>query len=131
MWSADTNVLVRLLVSDDLAQQQAVVERLERIQKEGECVLVSAVVMAELSWVLKAVYRYERSQIAMAVDRIMWTAPFRVTDRHILQSALTIFAEGGAELSDCIILAWSLHQGAEKLLTFDRRLLRHPACVSP
>lgn len=63
MLAADTNVIVRLLLSDDLAQQRAVHRRLERVLAGGDSVAVSVVVLAELSWVLDSVYQYGRADI--------------------------------------------------------------------
>jgi predicted nucleic-acid-binding protein len=52
--AADTNVLVRLLVSDDLAQQRAVVARLAAVEGAGDGVLVPSIVLVEMCWVLES-----------------------------------------------------------------------------
>jgi predicted nucleic-acid-binding protein len=131
MLAADTNVLVRLLVSDDLAQQRAVAARLRRESSQGRNVLVSTVVLAELAWVLDSVYGYPRPRIAGAIDAILTTPPFRVKERPAVQRALEWFRAGPAEFSDYLILALSMDDGAEGLLTFDRDLLQHPAALKP
>jgi predicted nucleic acid-binding protein len=74
MLAADTNVVVRLLVSDDLVQQSAALERLERARDQGEAVVITPVVLAEVAWVLDAVYGYARDDIAQAVRSVVSTA---------------------------------------------------------
>jgi predicted nucleic-acid-binding protein len=131
MIGADTNILVRLLVSDDLDQQQAVAARLKTIQDDGGSLFVSSVVLAELSWVLASAYGYERPAIALAIKKLMSTPPFVATDRAQILQALEWYVEGPADFADYLILALATATGATSLLTFDRKLLKHRLCESP
>jgi predicted nucleic-acid-binding protein len=129
--AADTNILVRLLVSDDLAQQRAVEARLAAIEAAGENVLVLSIVLVEMSWVLESVYGYGREDVARAVDAVMNTAPFLLEDRTAIAEALEASRTGKAGFADYVVLATSRAHGAGKLLTFDRKLLRHAGCEKP
>lgn len=129
--AADTNVLVRLLVSDDLAQQAAVVARLEEAESAGGKVLVTSVVLAELSWVLESAYEYDRKDIVRAIEAVMTTSPFSIEDPPVATAALDAFRTGSAGFSDYLVLAAARARGASRLLTFDRKLLRHPDCEKP
>jgi predicted nucleic-acid-binding protein len=131
LYGADTNVLVRLLVSDDLEQQQAVRSRLESILASGDSVLVTHVVMAELAWVLESAYDYDRVAIASAVEAITETPPFEVEGRDVVLHALVMYQPGSADLSDYLVLAGCSARGALPLLTFDRKLAREPGCELP
>lgn len=131
MLAADTNVLVRLLVSDDLAQQAVVRRRLDRANTEGEAVLVTPVALAETAWVLDAVYGYGRKQIFGAVRAVLNTPPFLCPERQDVLRALQLCDAGSADFPDYLILALSESGGATTLLTFDRKLLRHPRCQKP
>ena len=131
MIALDTNVLVRLLVSDDLAQQQMVQQRLTSMRDAGESALVSHVVLAELSWVLRAVYDYSREPIADALEKLAATSPFYVPSAHVVGHALEWYRKGNAEFADYLILSLSLSEGASRLLTFDRKLLKHNTCEVP
>ena len=129
--AVDTNVLVRLLVSDDLAQQRAVALRLQKAQAEGDSVLVTPVVLAEVAWVLDSAYGYGRSDIAAAIRRLVSTSPLVSPERADVLRALGWYAKGTADFADYLILALSKAHGARTLLTFDRRLLRHGSCERP
>jgi predicted nucleic-acid-binding protein len=127
----DTNVLVRLLVVDDEGQQQAAAARMATARAEGVDVLVADVVVAEVSWVLDAVYGYRREQIADAVEALTRTEPFAFEDVGVVRQAVALYRSGPADLSDYLIVSKALQRGAERVLTFDRRLSRHAACEAP
>jgi predicted nucleic-acid-binding protein len=129
--AADTNVLVRLVVSDDLVQQRAVVARLTAIEAAGETVLVPSIVLVEMSWVLESVYGYGREDVIRALEAIMTTSPFMVEERAEAVEALETFRKGKAGFGDYMILAVSRARGAGRLLTFDRKLLRHAGYEKP
>jgi predicted nucleic-acid-binding protein len=129
--AADTNVLVRLLVGDDLSQQEAVLRRLRRARSQGVGVLVTDVVLAELAWVLDAAYGYGRVEIAAAIRGILATPPFVVSDRVTVLGALASYEGGPADFADYLILETSRRGGVTKLLTFDRALRKHPDCEPP
>jgi predicted nucleic-acid-binding protein len=129
--AADTNVLARLVVSDDLAQQKAVRRRLDRALAAGEQVVLTTVVLAELAWVLDAAYGYGRESVALAIRTFVDTPPFFAPEKAQVLEALDAYDTGAAEFSDYLLLALARAAGAERLLTFDRKLLRDPACEKP
>jgi predicted nucleic-acid-binding protein len=131
VFAADTNVVVRVLVGDDRAQQQAALARLRKIRANGESVLVSSVVLAEVAWVLSSAYEYDRRQIAAALRGVIATPPFLVTPRAAVITALAEYENGPGDFSDYLILELARAEGFTKLLTFDKRLLKNAACEAP
>lgn len=131
MFAVDTNVIVRVLVGDDPAQQQAALARLRKIRANGGSVLVSAVVLAEVAWVLDRAYGYNRAQVAAALRGVIATPPLVVTPRAVVLTALAAYEKGPGDFSDYLILELARAEGSTKLLTFDKRLLKNPACEAP
>jgi predicted nucleic-acid-binding protein len=131
VFAADTNVLVRVLVGDDPSQQRAVLARLRKIHAAGSSVLVSTVVLAELAWVLHSAYRYTRPQIAAALRGVLNTPPFTTPQRSEALAAVAEYEKGPADFSDYLVVELARAEGYDKVLTFDQRLLRHPACEEP
>jgi predicted nucleic-acid-binding protein len=129
--AADTNVLVRLVVPDDLAQQKAVRKRLDRALADGEQVVLTTVALAELAWVLDAAYGYDREPIARAIRALIDTPPFVSPEKSEVMQALEAYATGPANFSDYLLVALATNAGAQRVLTFDRKLLRDPACEKP
>ena len=64
--SLDTNVLLRLVVGDDEAQQRTATETLEG----AELVAISVQALCEFVWVLDRSYRVARPDISASIRRI-------------------------------------------------------------
>lgn len=63
MEAPDTNVVVRLLVRDDEVQYQRAVQLLRSVTA-GQGAWLSSVVLAEVAWVLRGAYKFDRAIIA-------------------------------------------------------------------
>ncbi len=128
MVALDTNVVVRILVGDDPVQTKKA-ERAFVEHAAGDGIFISLVVLAEVAWVLRAAYEWERPIIHGRLDRFVRTRGVSFEDLELVQAALEEYASGKAELADCLIVGKARSAGAT-LLTFDRRLARLPG-VTP
>ncbi len=131
MIGVDTNVLVRLLVSDDLPQQRRALARITAARAAGEDVLLTTVVLAELAWVLESAYDYDRAAIGSAIGQLLSTEPFTCDATTEVRAALAAYASGKAGFSDHLIVALSAASGCRALVSFDRRLQREPLVEAP
>ena len=129
--AADTDVVVRILAADDAGQHRAALARVRKIGEAGGRVLIVSVTLAEAAWVLRARYGYEREQIAAAIDAILHTPPFEVVDSAPAVAALARYRHGPGDLADYLTLELALSAGSERLLTFDRKMLRLSDCEEP
>ena len=123
MEAFDTNVIVRLLARDDEDQGQ----RAERALREAAAsggVWVSQVVLAEVSWVLQAAYRFDRAATAEALSRLCQTEGVVLENEGVADAALTSFEAGAADFADYLILEGARVAHATPLRTFDERLAR-------
>ena len=127
MIALDTNVLVRLLVKDDAAQLARALEMLEPYWEKGERAFLSDIVLAELEWVLSAVYGVPRTEILSTFHAVATNDRFRVQDQPRLVEALQSYQSGRADLADYLIGLVSSAAGAEATLTFDRALRKDRA----
>jgi predicted nucleic-acid-binding protein len=85
MRAADTNVLVRLVVRDDLEQ----IRTAESSTASGSW--VSHLVLAEAMWVLDAVYDRTPEQIATAVDMLLNHKDLTIQNAEVVANALEQF----------------------------------------
>ena len=131
MLGVDSNVIVRLLVSDDVAQQKAVISRLNEMRQRGEWAVVTPVVLAEVSWVLDSVYGFDRERVGAALKALLETPPFTVTGRASVVQAIAWYLAGPADFSDYLILALARAEGADRLLSFSKDMLKHPFALRP
>ena len=119
MRAVDTNVLVRLLVRDHVAQVNAA----EVFIENGAW--VSHLVLTETLWVLDAVYERTPDQIAVAVDLLLNHATLTIQDADVVTLALDAFrARPSLGFSDCLVLETARRAGHVPLGTFDKSLAK-------
>ena len=119
MHAVDTNVVVRLVVRDDLEQVRAA----EQFVARGAW--VSHLALAEVSWVLDAVYERAAGQIALAIDMLLNHKDLTVQDSDAVRRALAHFRKRPAlGFSDCLMLEIARKAGHLPFGTFDRSLAK-------
>lgn len=123
MIAVDTNILVRYLVEDDVAQT----DRAEAVLLSG-AVLLPKTVLLETEWVLRSIYRFERSSIAEGIRRLLGLRGIEIEDRPAVARALSWYGENRLDFADALHLASSAR--ARSFATFDRSL-RHRAGALP
>jgi predicted nucleic-acid-binding protein len=117
--AVDTNVVVRLVVRDDLEQVRAA----EQFVARGAW--VSHLALAEVSWVLDAVYERAAGQIALAIDMLLNHKDLTVQDSDAVRRALAHFRKRPAlGFSDCLMLEIARKAGHLPFGTFDRSLAK-------
>jgi len=128
MIAIDTNALLRWLLAEILPAEDApqVAAIAAAVGAEDEPVFVSAVVMAELAWLLRSRARLDRERIAALIDRIATDRRIVVEHAASLHAAVTDFAKGGPGFVDHMIGQIALDTGARTTLTFDRAAGRLP-----
>ncbi|MEK6372228.1 MAG: type II toxin-antitoxin system VapC family toxin [Acidobacteriota bacterium] len=122
MIGLDTNVLVRYLTQDDPAQARAVDGLVSESMKNTVRLHIDDVVLCELVWVLRGAYRFDKTTIALALDRILDTSLFSFEDRDLLRRALSGYREGDGDFADYVIGLRNMRSGCERTSTFDRGL---------
>jgi len=113
--SLDTNVLLRLVVGDDEAQQQTAAETLEK----AELVAISVHVFCEFVWVLDRSYRVAKPDISSAIRRILDMRNV-VANRPAIEAGLAILDAGG-DFADGIIAFDGQWLGGETFVSFDKK----------
>lgn len=118
----DTNLVVRLMVEDDVAQARRARKLLEEAAERDELVLLSDIVLSELEWVLESAYKVPRQRILVALNALIAEERFCFEDRHRVAMALNLYQEGKGDLADYLIGLRSEAAGARTTFTFDRNL---------
>lgn len=121
MYAIDTNVLVRLLVEDDLAQAEQAERVITSEQQLGNPVLISLLVLLETEWVLRSRYEFAKAKIIDALAAVLDTDSFHLEDEHAVARALHLWRQVTAGFADCLIAERHLSLGAQATLTFDKQ----------
>lgn len=116
--TADTNVLVRALVGDDVAQAQQAAQVLQH----AELIAVPLACLCELAWVLTRVYDFDRSTIATAFRTLADTQNVAV-DRPAVDAGLTQLLAGG-DFADGVIAHQGAWLGGDVFASFDKKAVQ-------
>ena len=126
MIASDTNLVIRHLTADDARQSAKVRQLFGAAELRREHVFLSHIVLCEVCWVLKAVYRFEKAQIAMALQALLDDSVFHVQNRALVESALTLYKRHAGQFSDHLLGAVARDEGATTTYTFDKAVGKHP-----
>lgn len=121
----DTNVLVRYLTQDDLAQARKANALIDGAVGKGERLHLDVVVLCELVWVLRGAYGFGKKTVAEAVQNILDAAQFSVEDRDLLREALEAYRAGQGDFADYVLGLRNRKAGCSATVTFDRALKKN------
>lgn len=116
--TADTNVLLRLILADDETQSLIAVETMER----ASLVAVSVHTLCELVWVMERLYKTARPDIAIAI-RALIDAENVVINRPMVEAGLTVLDAGG-DFADGVIAFDGRFHGGETFVSFDKQAVK-------
>ena len=114
----DTNVLLRLIVGDDEAQQKTVIETLEA----AELVAISVHAVCEFVWVLDRSYGVQRTDISAAIRHILDMRNV-VANRPTIEAGLAVLDAGG-DFADGVIAFDGQWLGGETFVSFDKKAVK-------
>jgi predicted nucleic-acid-binding protein len=124
MIGLDTNILVRYFMQDDEAQVQKVNRLMASLQVKNPG-YVSLVVLIELHWVLKNIYKFDRESLVTITESILRAEEFKVESSDIAWAALKQFQASSADFTDCLIARIASMGGCELTYTFDKGAAKH------
>jgi predicted nucleic-acid-binding protein len=118
MIGLDTNVRARYLLVDDEAQSTTAATLIESLSplQPG---FVTHVVLVELHWLLRRVYRVPREACLNALNRLVEMRALEFEDGESVVRALAL-AEDGADFPDALVKASLELFGIREAVTFDR-----------
>jgi predicted nucleic-acid-binding protein len=115
----DANVLLRFLTGEpaDLAERAA---RLMIRAERGEVLLIlSPLVVAEMVWVLKSVYRRAYDEIAEVLVPLLSAAGLEAEDREMMIEALELTRKRNVDFLDAVLSLQAISKD-ETVCTFDK-----------
>jgi len=113
--TADTNLLVRAITEDDQRQARLAQNALSN----AELVAIPVTVLCEFVWVLSTAYGISRSDIAVAIRRLLDTDNVAV-DRQSVDAGLAAL-EAGGDFADGVVAHEGHWLGGEVFVSFDKR----------
>jgi len=119
MIGLDSNVLVRYLTQDDPFQSARATRLIERKLNEKAPGFISLIVLVELWWVLKRLYRATDAELRQTVQDLLATRQFVLEQRGaVIQAVKKLDAAG--DIADSLIVELARAAGCERVVTFDK-----------
>lgn len=123
MIGVDTNVLLRLFVTDDPAQYRSATEFFDARSRSSPA-YIGHVVLVEFAWVLARTYRVPRERIVEAIAALMDKRDIIFENRGIVGDMLERAGQSKADLADLLIASINASAGCLHTVTFDRSAVR-------
>jgi predicted nucleic-acid-binding protein len=125
----DTNVVMRLLVSDDAEQTRRARKLIEQALDSEESVLVSLLVLIESEWVLRSRYEFKRDAILGIFRALLEARELSFEDEPAVEEALFHWKDSACGFADCLITAHNRQLGCRATATFDAKAARLPGAL--
>lgn len=126
MIGLDTNLLLRLWLNDDPAQNRRIDKLLADHGGDPGSLLVTDVVLVEAVWTLRSAYGQEKAAQLIAVRSLLDEPAFAFEDRETIALAAEMFEQASCGFSDCLVVARNARLGGEFTATSDRRMRKLP-----
>ncbi|MDQ6437005.1 PIN domain-containing protein [Mesorhizobium sp. LHD-90] len=123
MIGVDTNVLLRLLIVDDPAQNAAAKAFFGQ-RSADDPAFISGIVLAETVWVLRRRLSYSRRDVEDVVRRLLSSAELVIEDGARLSSLFSTSTGPGTDIADFLVAWASERMGCGRVVTFDVRAAR-------
>jgi predicted nucleic-acid-binding protein len=127
----DTNVLVRLVVEDEVAQVARARAFVRAAVEAGEDFFLADVVLAELSWTLRRAYRVDRAEIAMTLRALLHAREFQFESQDRVARCVAGYETGVADFSDWLVHERGRDAGCTGTATFDQGMQGIPGVTAP
>ena len=116
--TADTNLLLRTVVRDDLLQA----EQPDAVIRSSSLIAISLPTLCEFAWVLRSSYRFSCEDTASAIRRLT-RATVAEFDVSAVEAGLRLLDAGG-DFADGVIARQGAWLGGKVFVSFDRRAVR-------
>jgi predicted nucleic-acid-binding protein len=126
MLGIDTNVLVRFLVRDDLAQFEKARNLIHQEVSAGNRVVINQLVLLETEWVLRSRYSLTKQQMMETISALLDAPDVQFEDEPAVEEALYVWRDSRADFADCLISARNRRLGCRATASFDAKAAKLP-----
>jgi len=102
MLGIDTNVVIRLIISDDAEHTCRARKLVEQALSHDEPVLVSLLVLLESEWVLRSRYGFNREALLSIFRALLEARELSFEDEPALEEALFRLKDSACVFSRCV-----------------------------
>jgi predicted nucleic-acid-binding protein len=120
--SIDTNIVLRWLL-DDVPEQTLRIEKVFN-SKEVKKIYIADIVLAEVVWVLKSYYKFEKTDLVQMLQTVL-SFPKFVANKSLFENVIAQFLEASSvSFVDLMILNYAKLNEALPLFSLDKNLVK-------
>jgi predicted nucleic-acid-binding protein len=118
----DTDVIIRLLTSDDLDKQAAAADLFEKVRAGQLEIAAPDTVIADAVYVLASprLYHLPRQVVQQVLTPLVRLPGFRISNRPAVLRALELYASDNIDFGDALIVASMEQAGSHIVYSYDR-----------
>jgi predicted nucleic acid-binding protein len=115
----DANVILRFVTADHPEMSLRCRELFGRVQRGEETVFLPEAALSDVVWTLRSYYRWPVAQTSGFVGDLLAMDGIHMTRKEVIWEALSLFAAGGLDFSDALIVAEMRAATLEELYSYD------------
>jgi predicted nucleic-acid-binding protein len=119
MISVDTNILLRLTVVDDVAQQ-TLAKAFFAARSADDPAYIGNIVLAEFAWVLTRRYGYSKDQVGDLILTLLQSPDLVVERPGVVEDAVDLSRHPTVSFADALVAGLAAAAGCRKTVTFDK-----------
>lgn len=117
----DANILIRFLIKDHDEHYRISYKIFEQIESGETEALLMDFILAEVVYVLKRIYKYDKSDISLALKKMLLYNHIYTENKLVTFEALDIYADKNIDFADALLCAKRKIEGFE-IVSFDKDL---------
>ena len=125
MIGLDANTLLRYIIRDDSHQAKLSDKLIDYNIANGEDFFINNVVLYEIFWVMKNIYKLTKLQILENFEALLETIGIIIENEDAVNSALEIYRDNNIDFSDAFISMINLQNNVSYTATFDKNAAKN------
>ena len=117
----DTNVFLRFFTIDDDGQHELATKLFRKARKGTISLITGPPVLFEIAWTMRAAYKQPNEKILTVIEAVIALPGITLTDRNVVERALSLARNTGREFADAYIVALAETAGADEIATFNTK----------
>ena len=115
----DANIVLRFVTADHPEMSPRCRALFARIQGGEEVVFLPEAALSDVVWTLRSFYHWPADQICGLMGNLLALDGIQMARKPLVWEAVSLFAEGGIDFSDALIVAEMHYAGLSDLYSYD------------
>ena len=124
MIGLDTNVVLRLLLSDNPAQKMRAAKFIQQTKRLDTRIIITLAVVLEMEWVLRSSAKMNKAEVLTIFNLLLESYDIEINNEKVLEQALHIYENAASDFAECLFLAQYQRMGCSTMMTFDAKAAR-------